>query len=378
MDKALKLMFLFVLTSPAIAQTMQQAIIMSPPPSGSNCGAFAFCESITVQASKMGSSDQTNFPVLVTGSTQTKSVGNGGQAQNGSGFDIEYFAGTGCTGTKLNWETAFWSSSTTGSEYWVLPNVTVSHTTNTLIGYRCIGNAAVTTDQSNKTAVWDSNYVYVGHLPNGTTLTANDSTSNGNNGTLVNTPTATAGQMDGAGNFVAASSQDINLGSSSTLKIAGAITMEAWVHLSSNPNFYRIISNLTTSAFTGSELLIHDATTACADDPYLQVGNAGTLQLVCGTGVLSGSTTSVVGTYDGTNGKLYQNGALINTVSFGSNANGTTTANTFIGSWTNGTNNFDGWIDEVRISKIARTADWILAEYNNENSPSTFYTLVTQ
>jgi hypothetical protein len=28
---------------------------------------------------------------------------------------------------------------------------------------------------------------------------------------------------------------------------------------------------------------------------------------------------------------------------------------------------------EVRISNIARSADWIAAEYNNQSSPSTFY-----
>ena len=34
-----------------------------------------------------------------------------------------------------------------------------------------------------------------------------------------------------------------------------------------------------------------------------------------------------------------------------------------------------GQIDEVRISDSIRSADWIAAEYNNQNSPSTFYTL---
>jgi RHS repeat-associated protein len=36
---------------------------------------------------------------------------------------------------------------------------------------------------------------------------------------------------------------------------------------------------------------------------------------------------------------------------------------------------FNGTIDEVRTSKIARSADWIKTEYNNQNSPSTFYTV---
>jgi hypothetical protein len=69
-------------------------------------------------------------------------------------------------------------------------------------------------------------------------------------------------------------------------------------------------------------------------------------------------------------------GALSASTSFGASPIGVSTANTLIGAWTTTGNNWDGWIDEVRISKIARSADWILAEYNNENSPSTFYSLV--
>ena len=34
---------------------------------------------------------------------------------------------------------------------------------------------------------------------------------------------------------------------------------------------------------------------------------------------------------------------------------------------------FNGTVDEVRISSVARTGDWMRAEYNNQRSPSTFY-----
>src|SRR6202034_4279174 len=36
---------------------------------------------------------------------------------------------------------------------------------------------------------------------------------------------------------------------------------------------------------------------------------------------------------------------------------------------------FTGTLDEVRISSSARSGDWITAEYNNESSPSTFYSV---
>jgi hypothetical protein len=36
---------------------------------------------------------------------------------------------------------------------------------------------------------------------------------------------------------------------------------------------------------------------------------------------------------------------------------------------------YDGLLDEVRISTTVRSADWVATEYNNQSSPSTFYTV---
>ena len=33
---------------------------------------------------------------------------------------------------------------------------------------------------------------------------------------------------------------------------------------------------------------------------------------------------------------------------------------------------FDGSVDEVEISTVARSADWIKTQYNNQNSPTSF------
>jgi hypothetical protein len=39
---------------------------------------------------------------------------------------------------------------------------------------------------------------------------------------------------------------------------------------------------------------------------------------------------------------------------------------------------FDGEIDEVRISTVARSADWITAEYNNQSDPANFHSACTE
>ena len=36
---------------------------------------------------------------------------------------------------------------------------------------------------------------------------------------------------------------------------------------------------------------------------------------------------------------------------------------------------FDGLIDEVRVSNVVRTADWILTEFKNQKTPSSFHSL---
>ena len=45
------------------------------------------------------------------------------------------------------------------------------------------------------------------------------------------------------------------------------------------------------------------------------------------------------------------------------------------GDTANGSEYLDGSLDEVRISTTTRSADWIATEYQNESSPSTFYSI---
>src|SRR5213076_2975691 len=72
----------------------------------------------------------------------------------------------------------------------------------------------------------------------------------------------------------------------------------------------------------------------------------------------------------GTNVQLYVNGTLAAGPTAYAYSLGSTYAR--IGS-DNATDWFNGTIDEARLSNASRSADWIATEYNNQNSPSTFY-----
>jgi hypothetical protein len=85
----------------------------------------------------------------------------------------------------------------------------------------------------------------------------------------------------------------------------------------------------------------------------------------------------MVGKYDGTYNYLYMNGTQVDKVAAAAMTNGNYP--TTFGAYATGPNYFtNGRIDEVRISDVSRSADWIKTEYNNQFSPSTFYSVGTE
>ncbi|OGU70036.1 MAG: hypothetical protein A2W30_04910, partial [Ignavibacteria bacterium RBG_16_36_9] len=76
-------------------------------------------------------------------------------------------------------------------------------------------------------------------------------------------------------------------------------------------------------------------------------------------------------TYDRSKLKLYVNGVLVDSSTFTETIN-TNPFNLKIG------DDFSGTIDEVCIFNTVCTAGWILTEYNNQNSPGTFYSVSSE
>ena len=76
-------------------------------------------------------------------------------------------------------------------------------------------------------AVWDANYKGVWHLPNGTSLSLLDSTSNANDLSNQGSATAAAGKINGA---VALDGSSQFLNKTAALVTAAPLTIEAWVY----------------------------------------------------------------------------------------------------------------------------------------------------
>ena len=67
--------------------------------------------------------------------------------------------------------------------------------------------------------------------------------------------------------------------------------------------------------------------------------------------------------------RLYVDGALAGEQA-GSGTIQTSDASVAIGRILNGAGGFAGRIDEVRVSAVARSADWLEAQYQNQKSPA--------
>jgi hypothetical protein len=91
--------------------------------------------------------------------------------------------------------------------------------------------------------VWDSNFKGVWHLPNGMTLTANDSTSNGNNGTISGA-TATTGEIGGGASFSGGSNK---ITISTTGSLSAPFTIEEWVKPANLNYYYGLFSSRSPS-----------------------------------------------------------------------------------------------------------------------------------
>src|SRR5579859_1925205 len=171
---------------------------------------YTYNRMLTIDHTKCGAADSSNFAVLVSLSDATfKTTANGGHIHNtvtqsgGSPVvmpaDLIFTSDSGGT-VKVPWEVDYYDGANGVLLAWVkLP--LVSHSADTLF-YVFYDDATVNTQQNTGNYavqnVWDSHYAGVWHLPGSTSLLINDSTSYGNAVVPNSSPTAAAGKIDGA------------------------------------------------------------------------------------------------------------------------------------------------------------------------------------
>ena len=316
-----------------------------------------------------------NFPVLVVFSNNVNNSGfHYGYFATTNGYDLRFGTNSTPTTNSLNYEIESWNPN--GASYvWVqVPTIPTNGSGAIWANW---GNTSASNQLACTTngATWDSQFKAVWHLPNGTVLSGTDSTTNANTAGNSNGVTAVAGQVDGAANFVQGSSQYMDAGNKAAIEIAGPISIEAWVKYTGTfavGKFPRIISNLSGSPFNGYELLLEQST---GNRFELQAGNNGTLrQVFADSASTSGTTYHVVGTYDGTLGRIYVNGVMQAGSFSNALAIASSSQNVRLGSIPGiaGSYYWNGFIDEARISSVARSSNWVWACYLTMASNTVF------
>ncbi|MGA2649953.1 MAG: DUF2341 domain-containing protein [Terracidiphilus sp.] len=350
-------------TSQADSALTASASVTLVPSCVSN--GYNYVRQIVVNASQVSNSDQVNFPFLFnTTDPLLATTANGGHVANPNGYDI-IFTSDPAGQNPLNYEIEEYNPASGQVIAWVqIPDL--SHTSNTVI-YLFYGNPSVTTSQQNPSGVWDSNFVGVWHLPNGTVLSGNDSTSNGNNLTN-NGATAISGIIDGGAAFNGSSYLSVETG----MTISAPFTIEEWAFPT---------SAASTVGLFGSRSPSDDSFDAKLDGSGVHgdIGNGSSWLTTSASGGFSETLNTwhhiayVVGT---SNYTIYADGQQVGSGSLNGTAVLSSSSHVLNLGWTGyDSEYFSGNLDEARVSNITRSADWIAAEYNNQISPSTFYTV---
>lgn len=268
--------------------------------------------------------------------------------------------------TALNHEIETWNEN--GESYvWVeVPTIDAKSTSDSIWMY--YGNASVSSpatqmgNATHETGTWDSSFQAVWHLEETSGTTNSDSTANTRTGTkkAATEPLSyTAGKVSGAQDF---DGTDDYVNASTGIDLSGNTTMtvSAWVDIDAAPvSIDQVIS--TYDAGTAGEWWFGIDSSRSVS--FLrECGAFGTLS----TSLVSLNTkTHITGTYDGTSLRIYINGVLDKTAADSCSITNTS-VETMIGAGDNGgtsENNFDGVIDEGRVSNTARSGDWVKAEY---------------
>lgn len=321
---------------------------------------------VTVKSSQVPS-NQTNFPVYLDLATLPPAFHENVRTDGG---DIRITSSDEVT--ELARDLVYYDYTTDSGElHFKAP--TISSSVNTVF-YVYYGNASATNPAASATYgaynVWTtSSGVY--HLQETANTTSNgylNSKANSAHGTGTGMGLPAKAVQLGKGAQFNGTTDKITISATNSMANTSS-TISAWVDVVSDNthgtfvkvglanNGYAIGQGLTTMEDNGNKLvIIYDAVRWQATAATLSVGRHYVNLVISSGGVPS----------------VYLDGVLVGSYS-GTNAIAPTTSITIGNGQTGTTRGYNGSVDEVRFMNVARTADWILTEYRNQNAPYTFY-----
>lgn len=295
----------------------------------------------------------TNFPLLVVLGTNVNGFSYN-QFASPQGWDLRFTSSDGVT--ELPYELEKWN--TNGNSYaWVLIPVMNSNAS----FYVNWGNAANTAQKSYTTngTVWTNSFIGVWHLPDGSTLSAKDSTTNARNGTITGAVAAN-GVVDGAGSFDGNTTTLVTIGNMGALPPQGTIGF--WM----SPALLENWRNPLTTKYSATPNNAGFRWEADASGSFAVItgDDAGNLNgYSYGSSLVTNSWYWVQFAWNtnSSNAQGFFNGVSV----FNSSDNRwpTTMPDVRFGTGFSTARNWRGSLDEIRFSNIARSSNWLWAEY---------------
>jgi len=332
--------------------------------------SFTNRRDIVIKREKV-STHLTNFPVLIDiTSTDFKQ----GEVQ-ADGKDIMF---TDDSGSILDFEVEYFSQNVAEGHLITWIRLNVSNKDDTIVSMY-YSNDQIVQSQETPAEVWDSNYVGIWHLQE-SLGNAQDSTSYGQEGVISGGVTQGAsGFIDGAYYFDGVDC-NVSMGDPSDGHLdfgTGSFTVETWINRDSTMSstqyggIFKGNGDVNDNEgwllrFKGS-----DSVRFSAGDGLASVFN------IHQSSILVDETwMHFVGVLDRSAGEayLYKDGQKIATDTA---TNGDIDSNYLFRiseDWDNAFH-FKGLFDEVRLSNIARSSDWITTEYQNQYNPTSFYSV---
>ena len=349
---------------------------------------YSFRREVDFVDAKVIGGPHTNFPVLIDSTLlYLRTTANGGKVENANGYDI-IFTSDQAGAIQLAHEIERYDATMGEIVFWVR----IESFAATISIYMFYGNSGIATFQGDVTSngvtgVWDNDYVGVWHLNEDvvdevSVATHFDATANNHDGIQQRNVEATGqianGQdFDGTNDFIEDADGELYINGLT------AFTLSLWIQSD-------IIG--TSTGFIIGKLPDNDddALTFRYDAAGLLGGGTNGIKAsvtVNGVDQLLESSSNVQTTAwqylswswsSGNQHTLYIDG-LLDSLIFNDPAETGSLGGTDrlrIGQGTkSGETDWDGRIDETRLSSVVRGAAWIETEYNNQFSPATFYLL---
>ncbi|MHA2335271.1 MAG: DUF2341 domain-containing protein, partial [Candidatus Hodarchaeales archaeon] len=330
---------------------------------------FKYRKNLTIDASKVsGSGNLINFPVMInitdTDLQDTEKI-------QADGDDIAF---TDASGTKLDHETEFFDQNYNSTHAhliaWVkIPSLSGTSDTNITMYY---GNN-VAKSQENPTGVWSNNFIAVYHVNEGSGTSTAD-VAGGHDGTLYSGTSWEDSRINKGLYFDGTDNSYVQIPYDSIFSQTERITVETWVKV---PASVLSGSNRQT-IFSAHNYPIKAGYRLRFDSGELQFGfyDWSTIQGVSTAdhGIQADTWSHVVGLFNRPNLELYVNGTLV-----ASKVVDIPMAISMVdprmGRGAASGDPYNGSIDELRISKVGRSSDWINTSYNNQYDSSSFFSV---